>query len=172
MKEEECSKDFIAPEEGGFTLPMQGRNLHTNLLYWLKENLWGKKIWNIFALSIALGTALWTAPWFQYSYKSDHDVLVCVYLNIFLDGKPAEGKIQTGNAIDWCKLLPNGDDKNILLQLSVGEGNLKNMTHHWPKWPWLSLTEVKRRRWGGGCLQSGSQGIGKGRKSKQIKRKV
>lgn len=45
MKEEECSKDFIAPEEGGLTLPPQGRNPHTNLLYWLKENfaLWGEK---------------------------------------------------------------------------------------------------------------------------------
>lgn len=33
MKEEECSKDFIAPEEGGLTLPPQERNPHTNLLY-------------------------------------------------------------------------------------------------------------------------------------------
>lgn len=55
MKEEKFSKDFIAPEEGGLTLPLQGRNPHTNLLYWLKKNsVRGKKIGNIYALSIAL----------------------------------------------------------------------------------------------------------------------
>lgn len=81
------------------------------------------------------------------------------------------GMIQTGNTTDWRKFLHYGNNKNFLLLLSVGEDNLKNITHHRPKWPWLSLTKVKRRGWGGGWLKAALRGSGRGGNQSRLKRK-